>query len=574
MKDSDNEIERIIGKTKLDDEYSLSNSEIGDRKEFQIRFKDDGDEERGNGQVNGRINEKTIKRGIEIQNEKPFQNNAKFYRNNESSCFSLEEILGLDTNNVTRSAKKTEPLGELFDFPENNQSRFNKITNYETIYCIEQMQPSTGQYGNGMQPTIGQYGNGMYPITQQDNLVQSLNQHLFNDSYKKPHDNQRSPIQSLNTQALNMQSQSIQPLNTQSLNLHLSNTQQTSTHPMNTHPMNTQQINPNLLNESSNIQFNNQYLMDDSVDQYYSNPQQSENKGSKASLYSGSYLDKSNDSQPNYTGGNQYNPYSKEGHPIQPKNSIDFNKKVNDFNVIGSESIVNGADFVKTDPLDQNFVFSMDYNQGNSVEFIKTQSTDYNRVDYNNRMAYNNRGLSGDLIDYNEDGRNASHPKLSNHSASDPALFRNPIYFQSNFNPNAYNRVKRRRRLNSNTCNYTTFHPSKLSSIDYVFGNLNNKQPEKPDLISPVANNSENAKHFENLKKKINGIDFDNITVLELKTLMKDFGVNPNGKKQEMIDRLQKKIKELGTVGNINGLPRNSNVNNLKENVSFDGFFF
>lgn len=179
----------------------------------------------------------------------------------------------------------------------------------------------------------------------------------------------------------------------------------------------------------------------------------------------------------------------------------------------------------------------------------------------------------------------------SRETGTDPLLFRNPAFFQSNFNPNAYNRVKRRRRLNSSTFSCrggVMLSPSKLSSIEYVFGNMNT------DLRSPMQNMQspnrhciETARSLEAFKRKIDSIDFENVTVLELKNFLKDFGINPSGKKQEMIERLQRKLKELGgevrkdigVRGPIMGeetreTEERSPYVRLKDSLSFDGFFF
>lgn len=196
----------------------------------------------------------------------------------------------------------------------------------------------------------------------------------------------------------------------------------------------------------------------------------------------------------------------------------------------------------------------------------------------NREESYMNNGSqsSGPML-YSE----LKKPKMRD-SNTDPLLFRNPVFFQYNFNPNAYNRVKRRRKLNSNTCIYTggkMMHPSQLSSIDYVFGSLNsetqggygsNEYYDSPlGMLSPDKGKGEATRSTESFKKKVNSIDFDNITVLELKSLMKNFGVNPNGKKQEMIERLQRKLKELEP-----DTSSSAQIPKPKDSGSFDGFFF
>lgn len=213
-------------------------------------------------------------------------------------------------------------------------------------------------------------------------------------------------------------------------------------------------------------------------------------------------------------------------------------------------------------------------------------------VNRNENSQYMSQSLyGGDYLKGNSEGQGPGPTLFSNlkkeknqelsTNNNDPLLFRNPVFFQYNFNPNAYNRIKRRRRLNSNTYIHTggkVMHPSQLSSIDYVFGNLNSMTPvsdtgdsfeSRVNMISPERNRNETKRSFENFKRKLNAIDFDNITVLELKSLMKNFGVNPNGKKHEMIERLQQKLKELDPSSDTP-----AQFSRSKENGSFDGFFF
>lgn len=126
---------------------------------------------------------------------------------------------------------------------------------------------------------------------------------------------------------------------------------------------------------------------------------------------------------------------------------------------------------------------------------------------------------------------------------SSSILFRNPSIYQNSFNMNSYSKLKKRRRLNLNTwsSSFLAFHPSKLSSFEFVHGTVQNE-----------TSNKNEGTFLDNFRKYVKNIDFDNITVIELKNIMKEYGLNPNGKKKEMIERIKKTLdnstKERETV--------------------------
>ncbi|ELA41470.1 uncharacterized protein VICG_01454 [Vittaforma corneae ATCC 50505] len=162
--------------------------------------------------------------------------------------------------------------------------------------------------------------------------------------------------------------------------------------------------------------------------------------------------------------------------------------------------------------------------------------------------------------------------------APDCLLFRNPTLRQNSFNPQAYCKVKRRRRISSNTwCsagNLLAFHPSKLSSFEFVRGNmsLTPKPIVNPgNFVFTPKQSSENDRMIENFKKQMNRIDFDNITVHELKSIMKDYGLNPNGKKKEMIDRLRNTLKEVRTKHEER---QPNKITDCREDPLYEKYFF
>lgn len=173
---------------------------------------------------------------------------------------------------------------------------------------------------------------------------------------------------------------------------------------------------------------------------------------------------------------------------------------------------------------------------------------------------------------YNTRRENFQRPFIN---TPDRLLFRNPVLQQNNFNPLAYNKIKRRRRAGTNlwytSSNILPFHPSKLSSLEFVHGGIS-ATPKLTNLGMASGQTSEYLKIVEKFKRQIRNLDFDNITVHELKNIMKDYGLNPNGKKKEMIDRIINTLKDLGIKGEENN--NTSQALETKKDSSYDRYFF
>jgi hypothetical protein len=106
-------------------------------------------------------------------------------------------------------------------------------------------------------------------------------------------------------------------------------------------------------------------------------------------------------------------------------------------------------------------------------------------------------------------------------------------------------------------------HPSKYSSLDFIQGNdagqktylgaIKRTPPEKDNSnsILPLflSSNKEMTEDFksviQNFKSAFSALDFSNVTVHQLKNLMKEFGLNHTGKKNELIERLQNTLKKI-----------------------------
>jgi len=210
---------------------------------------------------------------------------------------------------------------------------------------------------------------------------------------------------------------------------------------------------------------------------------------------------------------------------------------------------------------------------------LDLNGSDYPVSRYN---RYNHGGTAGQHPSsaiQRREGDLYTAPKLRQISTPDCLLFRNPVMHHLGHNPRAYSKIKRRRRASSSAwCSsggMLTVHPSKLSSLEFVHGGMNLMHVASQTgrtLISPKTG-TENGSVVERFKSHIDKLDFDNITVHELKNIMKDYGLNSNGKKKEMIERLKNTVKELGRRGG-DGNSQAQIVNTMKEEPHYDKYFF
>lgn len=112
---------------------------------------------------------------------------------------------------------------------------------------------------------------------------------------------------------------------------------------------------------------------------------------------------------------------------------------------------------------------------------------------------------------------------------------------------------------NNQTFHPGIIHPSKYSSIDFIQGDSQKmylgsvRRPvEKssgnsvlPLFLSSEKESDEFLGVVQNFRSSVDELDFDNVTVQQLKNLMKEFGLNHTGKKNELIERLQSILKKI-----------------------------
>lgn len=160
----------------------------------------------------------------------------------------------------------------------------------------------------------------------------------------------------------------------------------------------------------------------------------------------------------------------------------------------------------------------------------------------------------------------------------DCLLFRNPVMQQKGFTSQGYCKMKKRRRMSSSAWysagGMLAVHPSKLSSFEFVHGGMSLMPMVGQGGIPAFSTKPgpETGRVIESFRKEIDRLDFDNITVHELKNIMKDYGLNASGKKKEMIDRLKNTMKELGR--RENGEDEGEIVNNKHTDPQYDKYFF
>lgn len=169
----------------------------------------------------------------------------------------------------------------------------------------------------------------------------------------------------------------------------------------------------------------------------------------------------------------------------------------------------------------------------------------------------------------------------------DSLLFRNPMGSLDQLKSQVYYRMKKRRRLNSGTWslgdNLSMVHPARLSSLEFVSGCSVAGSPYVSACTSlPLILNSsgemvpENIGVAQSFKKIAESMDFSNVTVFQLKQLMRDYGLNHAGKKNDLIDRIKNTLQEIDCVfkRDKSRIRREGPKDDKKEEAVYDKFFF
>ncbi|TBU15270.1 hypothetical protein CWI40_070210 [Ordospora colligata] len=221
-----------------------------------------------------------------------------------------------------------------------------------------------------------------------------------------------------------------------------------------------------------------------------------------------------------------------------------------------------------------------------------------NGIDQGNRHSINS-------IDMTQDTR-LMHPAFNGDAAlshPDYSLmeYGQQQYIDSSMQGSAWmNRKKRRNNplmwqyIKTNQTFYPSIvHPSKYSSVDFVqgmedsqrmyLGGLRRASAEKDNGNSsfPLFLNSNKASPndfkevIQNFKNSVSELDFNNVTVQQLKGLMKEFGLNYSGKKNELIERLQEILAKIDDRQDAN--PEDQQPHEIpkeKEADDFEFYFF
>ncbi|KAK6089200.1 hypothetical protein P3W45_001827 [Vairimorpha bombi] len=181
-----------------------------------------------------------------------------------------------------------------------------------------------------------------------------------------------------------------------------------------------------------------------------------------------------------------------------------------------------------------------------------------------------------------------------------PNFFRqSPNYFRPSINQadlieNSWT-YKKKRKNNPIMWNYVKnsgdgfqplIHPSKYSSLDYIQGNdifsrKHNLERDCNNTILPLFLNSnkelneEYSQVINNFKGKVSELDFTNVTVHQLKLLMREFGLNHTGKKNELIDRAKSTLKKIDvSVTNAKKRATEEAKEENKEEDDYENVFF
>lgn len=236
-------------------------------------------------------------------------------------------------------------------------------------------------------------------------------------------------------------------------------------------------------------------------------------------------------------------------------------------------------DYARMTPQDYRGTIS-GYNAINTINTVNSNNftNNYRTLEKSESTAYRIQGeiRSENMGDKQRYDDLYGEKPIQASNATETLLFRTPVMHQSSFNLQGYSKTKRRRRISSSKwCTaggFLAMHPSKLSSLEFVHGGIGlGGQSEGYEHNLMQKQEQTDGRMAESFKRQVNKLDFDNVTVYELKSIMKDYGLNPNGKKKEMIERIKSTLKELGTPYEEEKLPF---IIEGREEPPYEKYFF
>lgn len=173
-------------------------------------------------------------------------------------------------------------------------------------------------------------------------------------------------------------------------------------------------------------------------------------------------------------------------------------------------------------------------------------------------------------------------------------LYRQPIDYNA---MGLFYGSRKKRRNNSGAWHTSSLNqecgvpvpPSKYSSLEFVQGvdtrktfsnGAQQRLPErnKNNYMLPMIMESEKSLNDEHLsilnsfKTEAGQLDLENITVFQLKALMKEYGLNHAGKKNELIENIKETLKKVGGINLAKIEVRKEEP--VEKEMEYDKFFF
>lgn len=411
------------------------------------------------------------------------------------------------------------------------------------------------------------YSNIVYePMTGQsqreysDKIERSRNVIDFNQmNYNMNHNSSINNINNINNIS-NMNHPSMNNpnnINSNNINPNNINYKNMNYNPNINHPNNINHSNninhPNNINTSN---LNNPNINHSNINPLYSNPNiiNNPNNMNHTSIVNNpnniNHTNNINNSNINHTSNNiNHNNMSTSNNTNPLYTNPNINNNFINQNRISQNNLINNSSYNQMN------------NQMNTITNMTGNNSLYTSPIYNNN-SINNQSLNNQRMnDYHLEslpnkftgtslGQTLSH--LSNAST-----------FDTDPNNLAYQNyslwVNRKKRKNNpllwQYINQSFVHPSKFSSVDYVqkrfLGTFTQPVVEKSNyqVLPLFLNSSSHSNEFDGIAKmfleKTDKICYDNITVMQLKNLMKEFGLCHNGKKTELIERVKMTVERI-----------------------------
>lgn len=206
-------------------------------------------------------------------------------------------------------------------------------------------------------------------------------------------------------------------------------------------------------------------------------------------------------------------------------------------------------------------------------------------------MEMMNRNSINDEFPYLFNNRNR-YKEVPKEAPVPNYLYREPIEYRRMMMP--YSMRKRRKNgyatWNADGQGFGAFPPSRYSSLEFIRGTTM-KVPYSPPVIQPdeksqnnhtlpnilesgTALSEEQKGVLMSYRNAVQQLDLENITVFQLKCLLKEYGLNHGGKKNELIEFVKSVQNRIERMDVGTSMKPKVEKKLPQEGISYDKFFF